>query len=98
MSHISSEFLIYQGILGIISTQNGENVSRFFCDNFWNFDKEISPSSKKLNYHEKHYVVIAQQAGVFKKEEIEDWAKENLSAMGEVYRYESYLSTIMPKS
>lgn len=47
-----------------------------------------SLSSRKLNYHEKHYVAIAQQAGVFKKEEIEDWAKENLSAIGEVYRYE----------
>lgn len=47
-----------------------------------------SLSSKKLNYHEKHYVAIAQQAGVFKKEEIEDRAKENLSAIGEVYRYE----------
>lgn len=40
-----------------------------------------SLSSRKLNYHEKHYVAIAQQAGVFKKEEIEDRAKENCTLL-----------------
>ncbi|CDE42095.1 integrase catalytic subunit [Clostridium sp. CAG:411] len=47
-----------------------------------------SLSSKKLNYHEKHYIAIARQSGAFKKEDIESRAKENLSVIGDVYRYE----------
>ena len=47
-----------------------------------------SLSSKKLNYHEEHYIAIAQQSHSFKKEDIESRAKENLSAIGDVYRYE----------
>ncbi|MFW5669943.1 MAG: hypothetical protein ACOCM4_11975, partial [Acetivibrio ethanolgignens] len=47
-----------------------------------------SLSSKKLNYHEKHYIAIAQQSHSFKKEDIESRAKENLSVIGDVYRYE----------
>lgn len=47
-----------------------------------------SLSCKKLNYHEEHYIAIAQQSHSFKKEDIESRAKENLSAIGDVYRYE----------
>lgn len=47
-----------------------------------------SLSSKKLNYHEKHYIAIAQQAHSFPKEDIENRAKENLSIIGDVYDYE----------
>lgn len=47
-----------------------------------------SLSSKKLNYHEKHYIAIAQQSHSFPKEDIESRAKENLAVIGEVYRYE----------
>lgn len=47
-----------------------------------------SLSSKKLNYHEKHYIAIAQQSHSFQKEDIESRAKENLSVIGDVYRYE----------
>ena len=57
-----------------------------------------SISSKKLNYHEKHYVAIAQQAHSFKKEDIESRAKENLSVIGDVYHYEQHLSTTTSKS
>lgn len=47
-----------------------------------------SLSSKKLNYHEKHYIAIAQQSHSFKEEDIESRAKQNLSAIGDVYHYE----------
>ena len=47
-----------------------------------------SVSFKKLNYHEKHYIAIAQQSHAFPKEDIESRAKENLSVIGEVYHYE----------
>ena len=47
-----------------------------------------SISLKKLNYHEKHYIAIAQQSHSFKKEDIEIRAKENLSVIGDVYHYE----------
>lgn len=47
-----------------------------------------SLSSKKLNYHEKHYIAIAQQSHSFKEEDIENRAKQNLSAIGDVYHYE----------
>lgn len=45
-------------------------------------------SSKKLNYHERHYIAIAQLSHSFKEEDIESRAKENLSAIGDVYHYE----------
>ena len=47
-----------------------------------------SVSLKKLNYHEKHYIAIARQSRSFPKEDIESRAKENLSVIGEMYRYE----------
>ena len=47
-----------------------------------------SISLKKLNYHEKHYIAIAQQSHSFPKEDIESRAKENLSVIGDVYHYE----------
>ena len=47
-----------------------------------------SVSLKKLNYHEKHYIAIARQSSAFPKEDIESRAKENLSVIGEMYRYE----------
>ena len=47
-----------------------------------------SVSLKKLNYHEKHYIAIAQQSHSFPKEDIESRAKENLSVIGDMYRYE----------
>ena len=47
-----------------------------------------SVSLKKLNYHEKHYTAIARQSRSFPKEDIESRAKENLSVIGEMYRYE----------
>ena len=47
-----------------------------------------SVSLKKLNYHEKHYIAIAQQSHSFPKEDIESRAKENLSVIGDVYHYE----------
>lgn len=47
-----------------------------------------SISLKKLNYHEKHYIAIAQRSHSFKKEDIETRAKENLSVIGDVYHYE----------
>ena len=47
-----------------------------------------SISLKKLNYHEKHYIAIAQCSHSFKKEDIETRVKENLSVIGEVYGYE----------
>ena len=45
-------------------------------------------SCKKLNYHERHYLAIAEQSHAFKKENIEQYAKENLARIGEVYQYE----------
>lgn len=45
-------------------------------------------SSNKLNYHERHYIAIAQLSHAFKEEDIERKAKENLAAIGEVYHYE----------
>ena len=47
-----------------------------------------SISFKKLNYHEKHYIAIAQQTHSFPKEDIESRAKENLAVIGDVYHYE----------
>lgn len=59
VSHISSESLIYQRISGIIATQNGENVSRFFSDNLLNSDKESCRKNSRLHslvdYQKKHY-------------------------------------------
>lgn len=57
-----------------------------------------SLSSKKLNYHERHYIAIAQQSHSFKKEEIESRAKENLSIIGGIYHYEQHIPAIMPES
>ena len=45
-------------------------------------------SCKKLNYHERHYIAIAGQSHALKKENIEQYAKENLARIGEVYQYE----------
>lgn len=56
-----------------------------------------SLSQKKLNYHEKHYIAIAQQSHSFKKEDIESRAKENLSIIGDVYHYEQHIPAVMPK-
>lgn len=38
-----------------------------------------SLSSRKLNYHEKHYVAIAQQAGVFKKKKLKTGQRKFIS-------------------
>lgn len=46
-----------------------------------------SISLKKLNYHEKHYISIAEKAHIF-KEDVESHAKENLLNIGEMYSYE----------
>lgn len=45
-------------------------------------------SKKKLNYHEEHYISIAQKSHAFKKENIKDRAKENLEIIGRTYSYE----------
>lgn len=47
-----------------------------------------SISSQKLNYHERHYTAIARLSHAFQEEDIESRAKENLSAIGDAYRYE----------
>ena len=39
----------------------------------------------KLNYHEGHYIAIARKSHVFKDEDIEERAKENLALIGEIY-------------
>lgn len=47
-----------------------------------------TPGTQKLNYHPDHYRAIVAQAEVFREEEIEHTAKENLKAIGDMYRYE----------
>lgn len=45
-------------------------------------------SKKKLNYHEEHYISIAQKSHTFKEENIKDRTKENLEIIGRTYSYE----------
>ncbi len=51
-------------------------------------------SVQKLNYHEKDYIEIAQQSHVFKKENIESRAKENLALLGGFTGHEQHLPTV----
>lgn len=44
-------------------------------------------STKKLNYHESHYIQIAKQTLTFKDDKIEEIAKENLKMIGERYEH-----------
>lgn len=41
--------------------------------------------SRKINYHPNHYVELLRKAKVFSEADIEQRAKENLKALGEVY-------------
>ena len=45
-------------------------------------------SKNKLNYHEEHYVAIAQKSHSFKEENIAQRAKENLKLIGGLYSHE----------
>lgn len=44
-----------------------------------------SPSNKKLNYLESHYIEIAKRTLPFNDEKIEEIAKENLKKIGALY-------------
>lgn len=55
-------------------------------------------SEQKLNYHEKDYIEIAQQSYVFKDEDIESIAKENLSLLGEITGHEQHIPTVNQQS
>ena len=48
LAFFRSKHMDYQVILGIISANIGENVSRFIWVNLLNFTKEISPVDRSI--------------------------------------------------